>query len=792
MSPPDGSEDKALLFEDAKFCLADDLQDDEEFQKVLINNGGTLINYLSDNVTYVIADNPDSSTITEAQDLYEKPVATLSEEDTKSLWAMVTFYGGKFRAILDKTCTHLVAAKAEGQMQWANFQQQQQQRKTPDGVVPASLPQPQQAVQWRPTAVPAGNDELKAKGPQGLAGQPPVRPEGGLHPQQQVALWQQQQAQQLQLHKVTPKTKTALANLLNTRLQGVARGPGDLGADALGHGIVRLPTPASEDQQQAQHIRDGPMMNPAYRSVRAPVPPPAQHLANDARNFGTEVPVNVNAPEVHFYGHDPRTQVPTEMCLVGCVFCIVDYDRVYEPSEILKWKKVIMQRGGEVEEIYSPRCTHVICDTQRSTVVQQALRESKRCVTVFWLNDVLMRKKLQAPWHALHFPSPYLENKPCKNQIICTTGFDSSERALLKQMILTTGAKYTTYLTRLNSLLIAKKKEGLKYQKAQEWGIGIVNTQWLQDVMLGHYEALRLPTAPKYQQFEDVRLDYGLVPHLMAAWRIPIKLTEEVWKRFTTSEAFKEAQKRKQENPVKSEATAPKQPRLSPEEEENIPVTVSTTLPEEKVPQGVLQLGGALAKSPKECTHLVTNRIQRTVKLLSAFGTAKFVVTARWIKDSIANNAFLEERPYQVEDPDAEKTFGFSLDQVLQRTDRTPLFKASSRCRNNCAEGTSFTLMRWMFCGMIFFITPGVYPSPPILKDIVECSGGMVYLKKRPSLKQVTSVTQGGTKFIVISCDNDLHLCRDYMSKNISIYSAEFILTGVLRQCVEFDAFLLS
>ncbi|KAL1417193.1 hypothetical protein MTO96_027076 [Rhipicephalus appendiculatus] len=68
----------------------------------------------------------------------------------------------------------------------------------------------------------------------------------------------------------------------------------------------------------------------------------------------------------------------------------------------------------------------------------------------------------------------------------------------------------------------------------------------------------------------------------------------------------------------------------------------------------------------------------------------------------------------------------------------------------------------------------------------------MVYLKKRPSLKQVTSVTQGGTKFIVISCDNDLHLCRDYMSKNINIYSAEFILTGVLRQCIESDAFLLS
>lgn len=471
------------------------------------------------------------------------------------------------------------------------------------------------------------------------------------------------------------------------------------------------------------------------------------------------------------------------MCLVGCVFFILDLERLYGSSVIAGWKKVIMHRGGEVEENYSPRCTHVICDTQRNILVQQALREGKRCVTIFWLNDVLLRKKLQAPWHALHFPSPYTDDKPCKNQIICTSGFDSEERQQVKQMVLSIGAKYTTYLTRLNSLLVTKKKEGLKYQKAQEWGIGTVNVQWLQDVVLGHYEALRLPMAPKYQQYEETRLDYGLVPHLMAAWRIPIKLTEEIWKRFTASEAFKEVQKRKQNNSSKSEEASPKKQRSSPEqEEENVPLT-TTALPEEKVPQvlltglkgvkelkrGVLQLGGALAKSPKECTHLVTNKILRTVKLLSAFGSAKFVVTPRWIEDSIANNAFVDEGPYQVEDPDAEKTFGFSLDQVLHRSDRTPLFK-----------------------GMIFFITPGVHPAPPILQEVIESSGGMVYFKKRPSLKQVTSVTQGGTKFVVISCDNDLHLCRDYMGKNISIYSPEFILTGVLRQCIEFDSFLLS
>lgn len=49
-----------------------------QFQRLLFRNGGTLINYLSDNVTYVICDNPDSPTVSEALELYEKPVVTVS------------------------------------------------------------------------------------------------------------------------------------------------------------------------------------------------------------------------------------------------------------------------------------------------------------------------------------------------------------------------------------------------------------------------------------------------------------------------------------------------------------------------------------------------------------------------------------------------------------------------------------------------------------------------------------------------------------------------------------------
>lgn len=67
---------------------------------------------------------------------------------------------------------------------------------------------------------------------------------------------------------------------------------------------------------------------------------------------------------------------------------------------------MIQQYGGEVEEEYQPRVTHLLCKTQDSQVCQQALKEGKRLVTVHWLNDVLVKKKVTPPTKAVHFPLP--------------------------------------------------------------------------------------------------------------------------------------------------------------------------------------------------------------------------------------------------------------------------------------------------------------------------------------------------------------------------------------------------
>ena len=99
--------------------------------------------------------------------------------------------------------------------------------------------------------------------------------------------------------------------------------------------------------------------------------------------------------------------VPPDLCLLGCIFHMIEYQDCPRVGKHVKdWKKVITQYGGEVEETYHARITHLMCKTQDLAIAQQALREGKRLVTCYWLNDIILKKKVCPPWKAVHFPLP--------------------------------------------------------------------------------------------------------------------------------------------------------------------------------------------------------------------------------------------------------------------------------------------------------------------------------------------------------------------------------------------------
>ena len=89
----------ADLFESVKFSLCETVSDSDKvcfnyfffdllrlfsffikIKKIMVGHGAKFLNYLSDSATYFIADDPDHPSVSEAIDIFEKPVLTVSYE----------------------------------------------------------------------------------------------------------------------------------------------------------------------------------------------------------------------------------------------------------------------------------------------------------------------------------------------------------------------------------------------------------------------------------------------------------------------------------------------------------------------------------------------------------------------------------------------------------------------------------------------------------------------------------------------------------------------------------------
>ncbi len=243
--------------------------------------------------------------------------------------------------------------------------------------------------------------------------------------------------------------------------------------------------------------------------------------------------------------------VPADLCLLGCIFLMADYQDDPDTSEFVPdWKRMIREYGGELEDCpSSPRLTHVLCRTQDSEAAQRGLREGRRLVTAPWLSDTIARKKVLPPWKAVHFPLPAGFAPPCENFLLTVTGFADSDREWVKLMIRAAGAKYTGCLSKHNDAIICLSGSGDKFSKAKDWKVPTVTVQWLNEVLFGTGSAEQCLHNPKYSNFraaslsaaaaaqggyadEPLRIDYNLVPHLMGAWKNPIRVTPETYQKF--------------------------------------------------------------------------------------------------------------------------------------------------------------------------------------------------------------------------------------------------------------------
>ncbi|KAK2583142.1 hypothetical protein KPH14_009166 [Odynerus spinipes] len=169
-------------------------------------------------------------------------------------------------------------------------------------------------------------------------------------------------------------------------------------------------------------------------------------------------------------------------------------------------------------------------------------------------------------------------------------------------------------------------------------------------------------------------------------------------------------------------------------------------------------LGGTKVEDPSKCTILVTDKIRRTTKFLSALARAVPIVSINWLHESKRVGHFLDWENYMLKDPAMEAKYGFRLRKSLDKAREQKLLD-----------------------GYTVLLSPNI-ESPPIveLKTMITSCGGKALLRAPLKLSEKT---------IILSHQDDLENARKLLSKapkNVTIQSTEFLLTGILKQELDF------
>ena len=85
------------------------------------------------------------------------------------------------------------------------------------------------------------------------------------------------------------------------------------------------------------------------------------------------------------------------------------------------------------------------------------------------------------------------------------------------------------------------------------------------------------------------------------------------------------------------------------------------------------EMGGLLVQSVADCTHLVTDKVRRTIKFLCCLAQGCQIVSTKWLDESRAHGGFVSADGYLLRDRVAERQHNFSLGKSIMAARTSPL-----------------------------------------------------------------------------------------------------------------------
>ena len=222
------------------------------------------------------------------------------------------------------------------------------------------------------------------------------------------------------------------------------------------------------------------------------------------------------------------------------------------------------------------------------------------------------------------------------------------------------------------------------------------------------------------------------------------------------------------------------------------PVLLFTAMDHTSYNADIDRLHGTVTTDPLLATHLITNKVRRTDKFLTAYSVTPHLQSLQWLERCVRSGRWGEEEGGRLVDEEAEGKWGFVLSERRVRSG-------------------------WM-AGWQVWCSDSVVPGRASMKGIVEAAGGQMREAAVEAKK-----ARSEEKVLIIGCEEDKAACMEWTRAGHTVYDKvststrlschspfsckrtavtqsqvclfvlfqEILLTGVLRQRVELDQHIL-
>ncbi|EEB07733.1 hypothetical protein SJAG_02837 [Schizosaccharomyces japonicus yFS275] len=375
-----------------------------------------------------------------------------------------------------------------------------------------------------------------------------------------------------------------------------------------------------------------------------------------------------------------------------------------------------------------------ICHHRYGKEYYRALRVKKTVASFYWLLRVFQTETwIQPLCNPLYLPRVFGGINKLKDMEISCTGFSRRKRDFLAYLISCSGATFQKTLRKSTNILLAQNTSSSKYLAAMDWGITVVNHEWIQDA----YRELTVPEAdePKYSVQDGADFKIQPIPYSVFYDMETSRL--DYWGNrpsFSPQKLLRELQ-------ASSSLV--------------VAIVTGYTSPFSKdFLQRLRKLGIMIVDDYLQCTHLIAPKIVKTKKFLCALPYAKYILQLSWLFACVDANKKLAEEDFVLTEPLAYSNVTISMEETLT---------AKSNLKHRFLHDT------------VVLILPSVIPPKKIdiVKEVIQANDGIVTTDRETFNSMFTH-----TRVEIVKKTAD----HTIASPNITYSTYDNFIASVLRQ----------